>query len=149
MTYTYWPLDRNAGWSACAPPSRQIVPPHDGFVPRLLATFASAFDFGSMVPLLESPAAQCRQVFTIATRAAPAMDELRSAFLRVYEELPEAASQATDVAMGRENPYEPARRPFPRAGDFAGYLMSGHFGYHVGQLSAWRAGAGLPVLGTE
>ena len=56
---------------------------------------------------------------------------------------------ASDAAMARESPYEPARRPFPRAGDFAGYLMSGHFAYHVGQLSAWRAGARLPVLGTE
>lgn len=167
-----------------------------------------------MVPLLESPAAQCRHVFTIALRAVkdlddshlalepkpglktagwlighlavtgdfarrllgrvdavcpkdwrerfnpgtkpslrredyPSMDELRSAFLRVYEELPVAASRATDAAMARENPYEPAARPFPRAGDFTGYLLSGHFAYHVGQLSAWRAGAGLPALGAE
>ncbi len=75
------------------------------------------------------------------------MDALRGALLRVYEDLPLAASEALDASLARENPYAPARGSFPRAGDFAAYLMAAHFAYHVGQLTAWRAAAGLPALG--
>jgi hypothetical protein len=86
---------------------------------------------------------------SLRREAYPAMDELRGALLRVYSDLPTAAAAAVDSALERENPYEPARDPFPRAGDFAAYLLTSHFAYHVGQLSAWRAAAGLPVLGPE
>ena len=77
----------------------------------------------------------------------PSMDELRAAFRNVYADLAELASGADDSVANRENPYEATRPAFPRAGDFAGYLLAGHFSYHLGQLSAWRAAAGLPVLG--
>ena len=79
----------------------------------------------------------------------PSMDALRAALLRVYEDLPLAAAAAPDSVLERENPYEPARRPFPHAGDFGAYLSAAHFAYHVGQLTAWRAAAGLPPLGPE
>lgn len=42
---------------------------------------------------------------------------------------------------------ESARASFPTAGDFAGYLMAGHLAYHLGQVSAWRAAAGLRAKG--
>jgi len=45
------------------------------------------------------------------------------------------------------NPYEPARHPFYTAGEFVAYMMSGHLAYHVGQLSAWRAAAGIARSG--
>jgi hypothetical protein len=39
----------------------------------------------------------------------------------------------------------PARQALPTSGDFVAYLMTGHFGHHLGQLLAWRAAAG-PAL---
>jgi len=40
----------------------------------------------------------------------------------------------------------PARPDFPTAGDFVAYLLSSHLAYHLGQLVAWRAAAGLGRL---
>jgi hypothetical protein len=34
---------------------------------------------------------------------------------------------------------------FPTFGHFATYIMTGHLGYHLGQLSAWRAAAGMRI----
>lgn len=79
----------------------------------------------------------------------PTMRALRAALLRVYEDLPAAMSEAPDSALARENPYQPARGAFPRSVDFAADLAAPHFAYHVGQLTAWRAAAGLPALGPE
>ena len=72
----------------------------------------------------------------------PAMEELCAAFRKVYEDLPSAALEANDMILA-ENPYEAGRDAFPRAGDFAAYLLSAHLSYHLGQLSGWRAAAGV------
>lgn len=77
----------------------------------------------------------------------PPMIELRAALLEVYADLPEIAESADEAILNNANPFEPTRSRFPTAGLFAGYLLAGHFGYHLGQLSAWRAAFGLPVLG--
>lgn len=77
----------------------------------------------------------------------PRISELRAALVNVYADLPEAAESADSALLDKENPYEPTRGRFPTAGLFAGYLLAGHFGYHLGQLTGWRAAIGLPVLG--
>jgi hypothetical protein len=76
----------------------------------------------------------------------PAIDELREALKNVYADLPDAAESADETLLDKENPYGPTRGRFPTSGLFTGYLLAGHFGYHLGQLSAWRAAIGLPVL---
>jgi hypothetical protein len=77
----------------------------------------------------------------------PSMAELCQAFNSVYADFCSAAVRADPTKLAAENPYAPARAGFPTAGDFVGYMLTGHFGYHLGQLVAWRAAAGLGRLG--
>lgn len=73
----------------------------------------------------------------------PRMDDLRRVFLEVYRDLPEALMSADASALDLPNPFEPARPAFPTARQFVPYIMTGHFGYHLGQLGDWRRAAGL------
>ncbi len=77
----------------------------------------------------------------------PPMDALVAALRAVYTDLCTAAIEAGDELLQRENPFAPAREDYQTVGDFVAYLVSGHFGYHLGQLVAWRAAAGLGRLG--
>ena len=64
--------------------------------------------------------------------------------------LPEARARAIALELAdapeSANPFAPARTAFPTAGDFVAYLLTGHLAYHLGQLVAWRATAGLGRL---
>ena len=73
----------------------------------------------------------------------PPMADLCSALRAVYTDLSEAALTADAQTLAAENPFEPTRATFPTAGVFVAYLLTGHLAYHVGQLVAWRAAAGL------
>lgn len=76
----------------------------------------------------------------------PRMVELCAAFWSVYRDLPLAAATADSAKLAGPNPYAPARGSFPLASNFVAYIISGHLAYHLGQLVAWRAGAGLGRL---
>jgi len=76
----------------------------------------------------------------------PTMTALCDLFRRVYTDLIEAAADADPVALSAANPFAPARSGFPTAGDFVAYLSGSHLAYHLGQLVAWRAAAGLGRL---
>jgi hypothetical protein len=69
----------------------------------------------------------------------PPMAALCERFRAVYTDLCEAALQADAPLLARENPFAPGRASFATAGDFVTYLLAGHLGYHLGQLSGWRA----------
>jgi hypothetical protein len=71
------------------------------------------------------------------------MAELCDTFRRVYQSLCRAAEEVDPAALTGVNPFAPARPDFPTAGDFVAYLLSSHLAYHLGQLVAWRAAAGL------
>ena len=73
----------------------------------------------------------------------PPMIDLCERFRAVYRDLSEAALRADPVLLSKANPYESARDSFPTAGDFVAYLASSHLAYHLGQLAAWKAAAGL------
>jgi hypothetical protein len=73
--------------------------------------------------------------------AYPPMDDLVAAFQAVYRDLIAGAPAAGIETLAAPNPYEPARGAFPTAGSFVVYLLTGHLGYHLGQLSIWRAAA--------
>jgi hypothetical protein len=73
----------------------------------------------------------------------PSIALLREKLRAVYSDLCVAAGDADPSLLAAVNPYEPARNPFYTAGEFVAYMLSGHFAYHVGQLSAWRAAAGI------
>ena len=73
--------------------------------------------------------------------AYPPMQDLVSAFHAVYRDLIAGAPVASGETLAAPNPYEPARGAFPTAGSFVIYILTGHLGYHLGQLSIWRAAA--------
>jgi hypothetical protein len=74
------------------------------------------------------------------------MTTLTTAFREVYADLAAAAAESDPFSITVENPFAPARAAFPTAGEFLAYLMTGHLAYHLGQLVAWRAAAGLGRL---
>lgn len=77
----------------------------------------------------------------------PPMGELREGLRAVYADFFAAAPHADDAVLAVPNPYTPALGAFPTAGDFAGYLMTGHLAHHLGQLGSWHAAAGLRRMG--
>jgi hypothetical protein len=72
----------------------------------------------------------------------PPMRELTGALLTVYPGLCDDALRVDPAVLLAENPYAPARQVLPTSRDFVAYMMTGHFGYHLGQLMVWRAAAG-------
>lgn len=75
----------------------------------------------------------------------PSASLLRETLLAVYGDLCAALPTVDPAVLAVPNPYAPGQTGFPTAGEFVGYLLTGHLGYHVGQLMTWRAAAGLPV----
>lgn len=75
--------------------------------------------------------------------AYPPMEELQAAVLAVYDDLAASAPEMDRALLAAPNPFVPAQRGFPTAGEFVGYLVTGHFALHLGQLMTWRAAAGL------
>ena len=75
----------------------------------------------------------------------PPMGEMIAAFRTIYRDLADHAPGSTAEALAAPNPFEPARPVFPTGRDFLRYLLTGHLAYHLGQLSIWRAAAGLPA----
>lgn len=68
----------------------------------------------------------------------PPVEELCRNFRVVYERLGLAVASANAAVLDAANPYVPAQAAFPRIRDFVAYLLTGHLGYHVGQLVVWR-----------
>ena len=89
--------------------------------------------------------------FTPGTKASsnaadyPRMAELREAFTAIYSDLAHVAPSFSAELLATENPFEPARPRFATFGEFLTWMMTGHLGYHLGQLSEWRAAAGMPL----
>ena len=73
----------------------------------------------------------------------PSMESLCRAAQDVYRDLCDAVLSADPSSLAVETPYAPARADMPTADIFVRYLMSGHLAYHLGQLTEWRAAAGL------
>lgn len=71
------------------------------------------------------------------------MAMLVTTFFAVYRDLCAAVLTAPPAVLVAPNPYGPARKDFPTVRDFVAYLMTAHLGYHLGQLTGWRAAAGL------
>lgn len=80
---------------------------------------------------------------TIDASVYPRMSELVSAFPAVYLDLADAIISADESVLGAINPFEPARGGFPTVGEFLPWIITGHLGYHIGQLGDWRRAAGL------
>lgn len=89
-----------------------------------------------------------RNTFRPGTQAAtveayPAMDELCTKFREIYADLCDAYATVDQSTLSTPNPFEPARPAFPTSAEFVPWLLTGHLGYHLGQLGDWRRAAGL------
>jgi hypothetical protein len=68
----------------------------------------------------------------------PEMHALRAACSEIYRDLAAVAPTLPQDLLASPNPFEPSRFRFATLGDFTTWIMTGHMGYHLGQLSEWR-----------
>lgn len=68
----------------------------------------------------------------------PPLAELRAAFDAIYRDLAAAAPSLADDVLAAPSPFEPARARFPTTRAFLTWIMTGHLGYHIGQLYGWH-----------
>ena len=68
----------------------------------------------------------------------PTVSELRAAFDAVYRDLAIAAPTIPDEVLAAPSPFEPGRARFPTTREFLTWIMTGHLGYHIGQLYGWH-----------
>jgi|GEM_PF-361488 len=73
-------------------------------------------------------------------------DVLLAELERIHTELASRMENASPELLATEFPHPEYRAFFPTIGSAAFYLMAYHEGYHLGQLSAWRRGAGFGPL---
>jgi len=73
----------------------------------------------------------------------PPMADLTRAFREIYTDLCDAIANPDEASLSAPNPFEPARPAFPTGREFVPYIMTGHLGYHLGQLGDWRRAVGL------
>jgi len=76
----------------------------------------------------------------------PSREELVRAFRATHARVRELAAKADPERMQRPNPNARLRERFPTIGEMCTFLMTGHLGVHLGQLSAWRRMRGLPPM---
>ena len=132
--------------------SHRALEPHPGVKTAgwLVGHLAATGDYGRKIcgrpPLCPR---EWRAKFNPGTRPShdaadyPAMAELIDTMLRVYADLADLAGQLGDAVVMAPNPFTPVAAEFPTTGEFVAYLMTGHMAYHLGQLQAWRAAAGV------
>lgn len=73
-------------------------------------------------------------------------DELLRVFRETHGRARELASTADPERMKRANPNARMRDRLPTIGEMCAFLLTGHLGFHLGQLSAWRRMRGMPPL---
>jgi hypothetical protein len=82
-----------------------------------------------------------------ASRAVyPSKDELVRAFEAGYEQLRQKASAASDEQLSLPTTNPRAKGTLPTQKEFLAFLMTGHVGVHLGQLSTWRRLISLPPM---
>jgi hypothetical protein len=81
------------------------------------------------------------------SRAAyPSKDELLKAIDAGYEQLRQRAKLATPEQLSKPTTNPLVKDTLPTLKELLAFLMSGHMGVHVGQISSWRRMIGLPPL---
>lgn len=73
----------------------------------------------------------------------PSMAAMIECFFAVYRDLSEIKLEELSEVLAAPTAFAPARPDFPTSADFVAYLMTSHLSYHLGQLVAWRAAAGV------
>lgn len=86
---------------------------------------------GSSTPVADASVYPDKQ--TLAEKLAEAHAHISEAFLNV-----------DDARLAEANPVERLAPAFPTIGNMITFVMTSHESTHLGQLSAWRRGMGLP-----
>src|SRR6516225_560584 len=82
-----------------------------------------------------------------ATRSLyPSREELLRALEQRYEDLRQRAATASPEQLSQPTTSPRAKETLPTFKEFLAFLLTGHVGVHVGQLSSWRRMIGLPPL---
>jgi hypothetical protein len=74
----------------------------------------------------------------------PAKSELLRAFEECNQRLREQVAAAGPEVLAQPTPHPRARAAFPTFKELATFILTGHIGVHLGQLSSWRRMIGLP-----
>ena len=74
----------------------------------------------------------------------PSKSELLRAFEECHHRLREQAAAAGPEVLAQPPTSPRAREAFPTFKELAAFILTGHVGVHLGQLSAWRRMIGLP-----
>lgn len=117
---------------------------HLGFVSnRILAMCGGQpkIDFDAWKPLFgggSTPTGQQGEM--------PAWDELLNVWRQGHADLVELAPSVSPELLAGENPNERLKASLPSVEDFLGFVLTGHEGTHLGQLSTWRRVQGRPPL---
>lgn len=73
-------------------------------------------------------------------------DELLAAFESGFAGLRDAVRQATPERLAQPNEHPRLKGALPTVAGMIGFLLTGHVGIHLGQLTTWRRLIGLPPL---
>ena len=73
----------------------------------------------------------------------PSLDELVGEYDRQHEKISTLIPEIGLEKFAEPIEEEFRRKLFPTLGDFTGFVMVGHEGLHLGQLSGWRKALGL------
>ncbi|MGD9690888.1 MAG: DinB family protein [Phycisphaerales bacterium] len=74
----------------------------------------------------------------------PELGLITSAFFRGMRATLDTVARTSDAEFLKNNPVEKARARFPTVGSAVNFMLTGHVGVHIGQLSTWRRAMGLP-----
>jgi len=76
----------------------------------------------------------------------PSKEELIEAIDKGFALLRETASNADDEHLSQPTTNPRMKDGLPEARDRVAFLLTGHLGVHLGQLSSWRRMIGLPPM---
>ena len=74
----------------------------------------------------------------------PSKRELLRAFEECHQRLREQVAAAGPEVLSQPPTNPRAREAFPTLKELAAFILTGHVGVHLGQLSSWRRMIGLP-----
>lgn len=76
----------------------------------------------------------------------PSKAELLATFERVYERARKVAANATPEQLAQPTTIPQMKEGLPTSRERVAFVLTGHMGVHLGQLSAWRRMIGLPAM---
>ena len=76
----------------------------------------------------------------------PSKDELLRTLEQSYRDLRQKSATADPEQLSRPTTNPRAKEALPTLQEMVAFLLTGHVGIHLGQLSSWRRMIGLPPL---